>query len=399
MTISTLSFQMNAVDQMDALQQAMSRTQTQLSTGLKLQNAADNPVAMTQVDTLNSALSASGQYVTNGTLANTSLNLEAQALTDATNLLQSARDTAIQANNAALNASDRQNLATQLEQQLQQLVGIANRQDAQGNYLFSGYASGTQPFTQNGNSVSYAGANQVSRVQLSAEQSISTGDTGSAVFRNIPAGNGTFTTAASAGNTGSASIGPGTVTDPSQWVADPYLISIGSAGQYTVTDQNTHTQVASGTLSSSSGTPSTIAFNGIQVTLNGTPNSGDSFTVAPAGTASVFSTLSGLISTLSSPTLSPAQISTQLNQGLEQIDAAVNQLDTVKASVGARINAVSAAQTSAQSQQTDYQSTVSQLSNVDYAQATTQLSTEELALQAAQSSYASMMSLTLFKYI
>ena len=120
MTISTLSFQMNAVDQMDALQQAMSRTQTQLSTGLKLQNAADNPVAMTQVDTLNSALSASGQYVTNGTLANTSLNLEAQALTDATNLLQSARDTAIQANNAALNASDRQNLATQLEQQLQQ---------------------------------------------------------------------------------------------------------------------------------------------------------------------------------------------------------------------------------------------------------------------------------------
>ena len=399
MTISTLSFQMNAVDQMDALQQAMSRTQTQLSTGLKLQNAADNPVAMTQVDTLNSALSASGQYVTNGTLANTSLNLEAQALTDATNLLQSARDTAIQANNATLNASDRQNLATQLGQQLQQLVAIANRQDAQGNYLFSGYASGTQPFAQNGNSVSYAGASQVSRVQLSAEQSISTGDTGSSVFMNIPAGNGTFTTAASAGNTGSASIGPGTVTNPSQWVADPYLISIGSAGQYTVTDQTTGAQVDSGTLSSSSGTPSTIAFNGIQVTLNGTPNSGDSFTVAPAGTASVFSTLSGLISTLSSTTLSPAQITTQLNQGLEQIDAAVNQLDNVQASVGARINAVSAAQTSAQSQQTDYQTTVSQLSNVDYAQATTQLSTEELALQAAQSSYASMMSLTLFKYI
>ena len=399
MTISTLSFQMNAVDQMDALQQAMSRTQTQLSTGLKLQNAADNPVAMTQVDTLNSALSASGQYVTNGTLANTSLNLEAQALTDATNLLQSARDTAIQANNATLNASDRQNLATQLEQQLQQLVAIANRQDAQGNYLFSGYASGTQPFTQNGNSVSYAGANQVSRVQLSAEQSISTGDTGSSVFMNIPAGNGTFTTAASAGNTGSASIGPGTVTNPSQWVADPYLISIGSAGQYTVTDQTTGAQVDSGTLSSSSGTPSTIAFNGIQVTLNGTPNSGASFTVAPAGTASVFSTLSGLISTLSSTTLNSAQITTQLNQGLEQIDAAVNQLDNVQASVGARINAVSAAQTSAQSQQTDYQTTVSQLSNVDYAQATTQLSTEELALQAAQSSYASMMSLTLFKYI
>ena len=399
MTISTLSFQMNATDQMDALQQAMSQTQTELSTGLKLQNAADNPVAMTQVDALNTDLSASKQYVTNGNLASTNLNLEAQALTDATNVLQSVRDAAIQGNNSALTATDRQNIATQLEQQLQQLVGIANSQDGQGNYLFSGYAAGTQPFSQSGNSVAYAGASEVSRVQLSAEQSISSGDTGSSVFMSTPAGNGTFTTAASSANTGTASIGPGTVTDASQWVADPYTISFSSATQYTVTDQKTGVPVASGTLSGGSGATSTIAFNGIQVTLSGTPNSGDSFTVAPAGTASVFSTISGLISTLNSTTLSAAQIATRLNQALEQVSGAINHLDLVQASVGARINAVSTAQTAAQSQQTDYQTAVSQLSNVDYAKATTQLSTEELALQAAQASYASMMSLTLFKYI
>jgi flagellar hook-associated protein 3 FlgL len=398
-TISTLSFQMNAVDQMDALQTAMSQTQTELSTGLKLQNAADNPVAMSQVDTLNTDLSASKQYVANGTLASTNLNLEAQALTNATNVLQSVRDAAIQGNNSALTAADRQDIATQLEQQLQQLVGIANSQDGQGNYLFSGYAAGTQPFAQSGNSVSYAGASSVSQVQLSAEQSISTGDTGSSVFMNIPAGNGTFTTAAASTNTGTASIGPGTVTDASQWVPGTYTIAFTSATQYTVTDAKTGAQVASGTLSSTAGSPATIAFLGVQVSLNGTPNAGDSFTVAAAGTASVFSTISGMISTLSSTTLSPAQIATQLNQGLEQVSGAINHLDLVQASVGARINAVSTAQTAAQSEQTDYQTAVSQLSNVDYAKATTQLSTEELALQAAQASYASMMSLTLFKYI
>ena len=399
MTISTLSFQMNATDQMDALQQAMSQTQTELSTGLKLQNAADNPVAMTQVDALNTALSASKQYVTNGTLASTNLNLEAQALTNATNLLQSVRDAAIQGNNSAMSATDRQNIATQLEQQLQQLVGIANSQDGQGNYLFSGNAAGTKPFAQSGNSVSYSGASSVSQVQLSAEQSISTGDTGSSVFMSTPAGNGTFTTAASSTNTGTASIGPGTVTNASQWVPDNYTIAFSSATQYTVTDTKTGVQVASGTLSGGSGATNSIAFNGIQVTLSGTPNHGASFTVAPAGTASVFSTISGLISTLNSTSLSPAQLATRLNQGLEQVSGAINHLDLVQASVGARINAVSTAQTTAQSQQTDYQTTVSQLSNVDYAKATTQLSTEELALQAAQASYASMMSLTLFKYI
>ena len=399
MTISTLSFQMNAAEQMDALQQALSRTQTQLSTGLKLQNAADNPVAMAQVDALNTDLSASQQYVTNGNLASTNLNLEAQALTDATNLLQSARDIALQGNNATLNASDRQNLATQLQQQLQQLVAIGNRQDGEGNYLFSGYAAGTQPFAQNGNAVTYSGANEVSQVQLSAEQSISTGDAGSSVFMNIPAGNGTFTTTAASANTGTASIGAGTVTDPSQWVPDTYTIAFSSATQYTVTDQKTGAVVTSGTLSSTSSAPNTIAFNGIQITLNGAPSAGDSFTVAPAGTASVFSTMSGLISTLNSTTLSPAEIATQLNQGIEQIDQALNHFGNVQASVGARINAVTASQATAQSQQTDYQTTVSQLSNVDYAKATTQLSTEELALQAAQASYASMEKLSLFNYV
>ena len=401
MSISTLSFQTTATDQMTALEQALSKTQTELSTGLQLQSAADNPVAMSQVNELNVQLSASQQYVTNGNLASTNLKLEEQALTDATNLLQSARDVAVEANNSSLNASDRQNLATQLQQQLQQLVAIANRQDSEGNYLFSGYAAGTQPFAQSGNSVSYSGAGEVSQVQISAEQRISSGDTGSSVFMNLPAGNGTFMTAASSGNTGTASIGPGTVTNPSQWAAasGTYTISFSSPTQYSISNSATGAVVSSGTISGTSGATNSIAFDGIEVTLSGAPSAADSFTVAPAGSASAFATISGLISTLNSTTLNSAQIATQLNQGLEQVSGAINHLDLVQASVGARINAVSTAQTTAQSQQTDYQSTVSQLSNVDYAKATTQLSTEELALQAAQSSYASMMSLTLFKYI
>ncbi len=400
MTISTLSFQMSAVSQMDALSQALSKTQTELSTGLALQNAADNPVAMAQVNELNVQLSASQQYVTNGNLAGTNLKLEAQALTDATNLLQSARDVALQANNSSLNASDRQALATQLEQQLQQLVAIANRQDSAGNYLFSGYAAGTQPFAQSGNSVSYSGANEVSQVQISAEQRISAGDTGSSVFMNIPAGNGTFTTSAAGSNTGGASIGAGTVTDPSQWAPGTasYTITFSSSTQYQITDSS-GAPVTSGTLSGTPGAPNTISFKGIQLDLSGTPNAGDSFTVAPAGTASVFSTVSGLISTLSSTTLNAAQIATQINQGLEQIDGAMNHIDNTQASVGARVNAVTASQTTAQSEQTAYQAQVAQLSNTDYAQATTQLSTEELALQAAQESYASMEKLSLFNYV
>ena len=400
MTISTLSFQTNAVDQMDALQQAMSKTQTELSTGKQIQTAADNPVGMSQVVQLNTQLAASQQYVTNGNLASASLNLETQALSDATNTLQSARSLLVEANNASISPSQRQDIATQLQQLEQQLVGIGNRQDAQGNYLFSGYAAGTQPFVQNGSSVSYAGANEVSQVQLSAEQSISSGDAGNAVFMNIPAGNGTFTTAAAAANTGTASIGPGTVTDPSAWAPpDTYTISFNSStSQYTVTNSGGAT-VATGPYTASTGGTFSIAFKGIQLSFSGVPASGDTFTVAPAGTASVFATVAGAITTLNNSSLNSAQLATQLNGALEQIDGAISHISQVQASVGGRVNAVTAAQSAAQSQQTDYQTSISQISDTNYAAATTQLSTEELALQAAQSSYASMMTLTLFKYI
>jgi flagellar hook-associated protein 3 FlgL len=394
MRISTVGFQNDALAQMQALETDISQTQSQLSTGLQLQNAADNPSGMAQVNELNVELSASQQYVTNGQAASANMTLEEQALTEATNVLQSAQSLAVQANNTSLSVSERQNIATQLQQQLQQLVGIANSTDSNGNYLFGGYASGTQPFSQSGNSVTYSGADSVDQIQISADQRISGGDTGASVFMNIPAGNGTFTTAAAAGNTGTASIDAGSVTNLSAWVPGTYTIAFTSPTQYQVTNA-ADTVVASGTYTS----PGTIAFDGVQVTVSGTPATGDKFAVTPAGTASAFSTLSNLITTLNSTTLNAGQLTTQISGALEQIGNAVTNIDNVQASVGARLDAITSSQSTAQSEQTDMQTSISQLSDVDYAAAVTQLNTEEVSLQAAQESYASLSKLSLFNYL
>lgn len=394
MRIATVTFQQDALSQMQTLQADLSKTQNQLATGKKLQSAADDPAGMAQVNQLNVALSASQQYVTNGNSASADLTLEEQAMSDATNVLQSVRDLAVQANNAALSASQRRDIATQLQQQLQDLVAIGNRTDGNGNYLFAGNASGTQPFAQSGSSVTYSGAGTVSQVQISANQRISSGDTGAAVFMNIPAGNGTFTTAAAAGNTGTGSIGTGTVTDPAAWVPDTYSISFTSPTQYQVTNSG-GTVVGSGTFTDGD----SISFSGIQVAITGTPAAGDQFTVAKAGTASAFSTVSGLITTLNSTTLSAAQRSTQIGSALEQIDGAITNLSNVSASVGARLNSITSSQSTAQTVQTNLQTSISKLSDVDYAAAITQLNTEELSLQAAQESYASIAKLSLFNFI
>jgi flagellar hook-associated protein 3 FlgL len=186
------------------------------------------------------------------------------------------------------------------------------------------------------------------------------------------------------------------VTNPSQWVPDTYTITFTDPTDYTVKNSS-GTPVTSGTYDPTAG--GTIAFNGIQVTLSGSPAAGDTFTVAPAGQSSAFATLSSLVTTLSSTTLTGGQIATQIGQSLEQIDGAINNLGNVSASVGGRLNAVTSSQSAAQSRQTGLQTSISNLSSTDYAAATTQLSTEEIALQAAEESYASLAKLSLFNYV
>ena len=394
MRISTATFQNDAVTQMDSLQAAMARTQQDLSTGLKVRTAADNPTGMAQVNQMNVLVQASVQYVTNSNTAQTNLQLEEQALTDASTVMQSANSLAVEANNSALTAAQRQNIATQLQQELQSLVSIGNRTDSAGNYLFAGFASSTTPFTQSGSTVSYNGANAVVQVQISENQSLSMGDTGATAFMNIPAGNGTFVTSAGAANTGTAAISPGTVQDPGQWIPDTYTLAFTDPTTYQITDSAGNV-VTSGSYKDGD----TISFNGAQVTVSGNPAAGDQFTISPAGRQSAFAALSNLITTLNSSTLNNGQLATQISAAIQQINNSITNFSNVSASVGARLNAITTEQSAAATNQTNLTINIGDIVNTDYTAATTQLSTEELALQAAQESYASIAKLSLFQFL
>jgi flagellar hook-associated protein 3 FlgL len=144
---------------------------------------------------------------------------------------------------------------------------------------------------------------------------------------------------------------------------------------------------------------STISFGGAQVTISGTPAAGDTFTVSPAGTTSAFSAISNLITTLNSTSLNNGQLTTQLGASIQQVQNTITNFSNVSASVGSRLNAITAAQSTAGTDQTNMKTNISSITDVDYAAATTQLSSEELALQAAQESYASLEKMSLFQYL
>jgi flagellar hook-associated protein 1 FlgK len=88
--------------------------------------------------------------------------------------------------------------------------------------------------------------------------------------------------AAGAGNTGNATISAPTVTDPTNWTPGTFTITFPAANTYQVTDAGGN-PVASGAYVS--GSP--ISFNGEQVTISGTPASGDTFTLGPNSTSNI----------------------------------------------------------------------------------------------------------------
>jgi flagellar hook-associated protein 3 FlgL len=398
MRISTAEMTTMAVNAMLEQQAALATTQSQVSTGIAVQTPSDNPVAAVQIMQLTQQQSEATQYSSNSQSANTRLSTEEQALSDATNGLQSIRSLVVEAGSTTLTDAERQDIVTQIQSEVQQLLGTANTQDANGEYLFSGYSTQTQPFVTNANgTVVYQGDSGTRSIPVSSSLSVADSDAGDAVFNNIPAGNGTFTTAASASNTGDASIDSGSVVTNSQWVPDTYTLSFTSPTTWQVTD-SAGTSVANGAYTSGSA----ISFMGVEVTVTGDPAAGDSFTVAPAGTQSMFTTLQQITTALSAPVNGPAdsaQLTTSVANALTQIDQDVNHLSTVSASVGSRLDLLTSTNTTRSNDGVQLATDLSNVQNVDYTSAIANLNQQMVGLQAAQEAYAAVAQLSLFKYL
>src|SRR5512135_2685321 len=146
MRISTSSIYDANVTNMNNLEVQIAQTQQQISTGNRIQSPADDPTGAARIVELNQANSVVTQYGTNNNAAQNTLSLSENILQSVTTLLQTVKTTAVNAGNGTLSTADRQSLATNLQGQLQELLGLANSTDGTGNYLFSGSKGSTQPF-------------------------------------------------------------------------------------------------------------------------------------------------------------------------------------------------------------------------------------------------------------
>jgi len=311
--------------------------------------------------------------------------------------LQSLRDLALQANNASVSSDGRTAIAAQAAQIQNSLLSLANTQDGNGEYIFSGFSTNNQPFTPTASGANYAGDQGQRQVQIAAGQTIADGDNGNTVFNQIKTGNGTFRASAAAGNTGTGVLGASTVQNPAAYDGGTYAINFTAANTYEVRD-SANVLVTSGTYTEGQ----SIAFRGVQVTLNGQPAAGDSFTVAPSSNQSVFTTVQNLVSALQtagSTSAALAKLNNLLGNAINNIDQALSQTSNLRATIGARLNSITMQQSVSSSQQIQLKASISSLQSLDYAAAITALNLQNTTLSASMQAYTLTQGLSLFKYI
>ncbi len=410
MRISTSQIYESGTSQLGTLQSQMAKTQMQLSTNRRMLSAADDPVASARALEVTQSQSVNTQFAANRTNARNALSMEEIALSSTGDLIKDVQELVVRAGNGAMNDSDRNTFATELEGRLQDLMGIANTADGQGGYLFGGYKSTNVPFMRTAAGADYNGDQGQRQLQVASSRQVAMSDSGSAVFENNMTGNGTFTTRVADTNSGAATVSAGAVTDQSKLTNHKYEIKFVTASTpsglaYTVTDTTLGTTVLP---VAPSVTPlpydsgKQIAFDGVALEVKGAANSGDVVTIEPSTKQSLFTTLTDLLQTLKTPAagaVGQAKLTNGLTEAHENLDKAFDNVLGVRASLGARMKELDYLDTAGDDLDIQYTTTLSGLQDLDLVKAISLFSQQELTLQAAQKTFKQMSGLSLFNYI
>lgn len=410
MRISTQSFYEQSQKAMGSQQTNLLRVQQQMGAMTKILSPSDDPISATRALAVSQSLALNSQYEASRSMAMQSLSLEEGALQSVTTVLQDIKVLVIQAGNGSLTDADRGAIASALESSLNQLQGLANTDDGNGQYLFTGFKSSTPPFAKQADgSMQYTGDQGQRLMQVDVSRQMAATDDGRSIFQTVQGGAG-YVSAASGNSNGGPNQGTGVYS--SNAVIDPTDVNFGkdfsirftSASSYEV-----HTvppgvgPVTSGNYSADQA----IVFGGVQMSFSGQPAASDTFSVATAKNANtdVFRAISDIIKAVRNPIdadgtgVGRAHLLNALSTANRKMTNAHDNVLTVRASIGSRLQELDALNTTGSNRVLLDKSHLSELQDLDYASAIAEFYQRQTALEATQKVFVKIQGLSLFNYL
>ena len=378
-------------------QSKINQLERQLATGQKLVTAKDDPVAAGTGVGMDRVLAELDQLGANAANVQNRLGLQESVLAQAGELLARTSELTVHANNAALSTDDRKSLASELHSIRESLLALANSTDGNGRYLFGGAADSVPPFSSSNGSVNYNGDQTQRQVEVSPNSFVKDAQPGSEVFMRIRTGDGIVDGNAAGTNTGLAVLSDISRDGSAAWNGESFTISFTTPDTYDLLDGNGNV-IDSGVYTSGED----INTQGLRLRLTGVPEPGDAFTLGQAGNRDVFGTLDRLAQALEMDTSTLAGRTAQQNllqSSLRDVARASEQLIDARATGGAQLGALDNAASLREASAITLKDSLSQLRDLDYAEAIGQYKLENASLQAAQTIFAQMQSMSLFNMI
>ena len=153
MRISTAQYYKTNADQLQARQNKVAEVQAKLGSGKQLLHPSENPSKADLISRLESGKGRQGVYSKNVDAAQTRLTSEEAVLTSMTQIMQRITELTVQGGNDTLAAEDRAVIAAEVKALRDELLNLANTQDINGNYIFSGNKVQAPAFLENSSGV------------------------------------------------------------------------------------------------------------------------------------------------------------------------------------------------------------------------------------------------------
>lgn len=395
--ISTGMMYSQSVALMMAKQAKLSHLEQQIATGSKIVSAKDDPVAAGAAVGLDRSLAALERMKLNGNNVQNRLGVQENTLAQVNDLMARVNDLTIQASNPALSAPDKKTLITELNQIREGLLSLANSSDGTGRYVFGGTNDSDPPFARIDGKVVYRGDQTQRQVEVGPDTYVRDALPGSEIFLRIPTGDGFVDGSAAAGNAGNGVLTNITRDGSDSWNGQSFSVRFTAADQYEVLD-GAGNVTGTGTYKAGS----ELEINGVRLQIAGAPATGDSFNVQAASSRDIFGTMDKLIAALDADTGTPAKMAAQQNvlqSALRDVGRAAERMIDSRAAGGAQLKALDNAAEMREANGVTLKTTLSEMRDLDYADALSQYQLESTALQAAQTLFSQMQSMSLFNKI
>ncbi len=412
MRISTANSYDRTIDVLQKRQSELSKLQSQLATGKRVQKASDDPVSATLSETARNRLARTEADLRSLEASRASLQQAESGLAESGELIQQVRELLVAAGNATYGPNEREDIARQLEGLRERLIGVANLKDNAGRTLFGGLGGAATPFVDQYAAPAVPGPTEGvafygQRGQAAAgDRSLPQTLDGHAIWKEIPRGNGSFVvnfpTPPTPPNTGTVRSDLGEVVDSGLATGQSYRIDFATGGggiEYSITNTTTGVPVT-GHQNVPYEAGKSITFDGLRIRLDGNPASGDQLVIAPVSAADptdIFAVVQNAIDTLRNP--DSAVRTHELSRTMTELDAGLDKVLLARGRAGEWLNRADSLEKLMGDRSADYEIEISRLEDLDLVKGISDFQTKQTGLEAALKAYAQVQRLSLFSVI